>query len=151
MTADFIMKNKSIQKSGSKGFTLVELMIAVAILSVVVAIAIPAYNGFVLEARLGAGRANLDSLRLFLEDYRLDEGIYVGPSGNSLNTGQIMSDFGWNPDDNDAYTYTATLTNTTYNIVAYGPSGTWVRYERSATNSSWCDSDTTGATNTACP
>ncbi len=58
-------------------------MITVAILSVIVAIAIPAYNGYITEARLSTARSNMDSLRLFLEDHRLDNGTYVGDSGAS--------------------------------------------------------------------
>ena len=47
-------------------------MIAVAILAIVAAIAIPAYNGYIRESRLGAMRMNLDTLRIAVEAYRLD-------------------------------------------------------------------------------
>jgi len=79
----FIMPTNSKHNSYSHGFTLVELMIAIAIISVIAAIAIPAYNGYITEARIAAARSNIDSLRLFLEDYRLDNGTYVGPSGST--------------------------------------------------------------------
>jgi len=57
---------------GVRGFTLIELMIAVAILAIVAAVAIPAYNGYIRESRLGAMRMNLDTLRIAVEAFKLD-------------------------------------------------------------------------------
>jgi type IV pilus assembly protein PilE len=107
------------------GFSLVELMVAIAIISVLVAIAIPAYNGYITEARLATARSNIDSLRLFLEDYRLDNGTYVGDSGDASrdNLAEIQADFGWNPrQDSSGYSYRMTnITATTYDIhVSFG-------------------------------
>jgi len=112
---------KQSHKHILKGFTLVELMIAIAIMSVIVAIAIPAYDGYITEARIATARSNIDSLRLFLEDYRLDNGTYVGPSGDASrdNLAEIEADFGWNPrQDSDAlFTYSLTgLDATGYTI-----------------------------------
>lgn len=133
-----------------RGFTLVELMITIAILSVIVGIAIPAYNGYIIEARLGTARANMDSLRVFLEDYRLDNGTYIG-SSNSPTLGQIENDFGWTPDgDGDAYDYTLTLTANSYSI-AVQTDDVWLRCEDRM--SSCCDSTQANTTNatSACP
>lgn len=143
--------NKHTSNRLTRGFTLVELMITIAIISIIAAIAIPAYNGYILEARLSTARSNMDSLRLFLEDYRLDNGTYVGPSGASPSLAQIDSDFGWTPDgDSGAYTYTLTLTANSYNI-AVQTDDTWVRCEDRMSNC--CDSTMSGATNAtnACP
>ena len=101
-----------------RGFTLVELMITIAILSVVAALAIPAYNGYILEARLGAARANMEPLRLALEEYWLEEGSYVAgvwdPKGTkTLETGNL----GWSPDgDQGAFTYNVALITNGYTI-----------------------------------
>lgn len=90
-----------------RGFSLVELMITVAILVVIAGIAIPAYNGYIREARLSAARANLEPLRVALEDYRIDNNTYLAgswdPSGNkTLQTGAL----GWKPDgDEGQYVY----------------------------------------------
>lgn len=92
------------------GFTLVEIMIAVAIISIVTAIAIPAYKGYITTAKTVAVRANADPLRLALDDYFLDNGSYVAgtwfPSGaQTLQTGAL----GWRPDgDQGGYNYTVT-------------------------------------------
>ncbi len=124
----------------SKGFTLVELMIAVAILAIVAAIAIPAYNGYIRESRLGAMRMNLDTLRIAVEAFRLDSaaGSYKPGAATSyafdLGTSTtIESNFGWAPEgDGDRYAYTVTPTPTTYALQAtFKPDGLpWVVCDR---------------------
>ncbi|MCU7915188.1 MAG: prepilin-type N-terminal cleavage/methylation domain-containing protein [Candidatus Thiodiazotropha sp. (ex Gloverina cf. vestifex)] len=92
------------------GYTLVELMITVAILAIVASLAVPIYLGYVSEARLHAVRQNVEPLRLSLEDFFLDNQTYVVgdwvPSGaNTLETGAL----GWRPDgDGDNYSYSVT-------------------------------------------
>lgn len=111
------------------GFTLVELMIAVAIVSVIAAIAIPAYNGYITEARISTAQFNMNSLKLFLEDYRLDNGCYTVGCGSatSYNTlAAINSAYGWEPRSNDStMTYILSVTNTAYSINVDFSSG-WV-------------------------
>ena len=92
------------------GYTLVELMIVVAILSILAGIAIPIYNGYIAEARLQAVRQNVEPLRLALEDYWLDNQTYIAGTwqpagGQTLETGAL----GWRPDgDGDGYNYSVT-------------------------------------------
>jgi len=123
-----------ISKKDSLGFTLVELMIAIAILSVIAAIAIPAYNGYITEARIATARSNLDSLTLFLEDYRLDNGCYTpilangscDPSEDYSGVAAINGAYGWNPrKDDTSMTYTLNVTNDAYAINVNFSSG-WV-------------------------
>jgi prepilin-type N-terminal cleavage/methylation domain-containing protein len=110
-------------KNRSQGYTLVELMIVVAILSILAMIAIPAYRCYVTTARQSAALANIEPLRLALEDYRLDHmdsgyadanGLVWSPTGaKTLETGAL----GWKPDGDKAqYTYAVTATATTYTI-----------------------------------
>ena len=108
-------------------------MIAIAIVSVIAAIAIPAYNGYITEARLSTARANMDSLKLFLEDYRLDNGCYTPMTGTTCgsatsftNIANINLRYGWEPRQTDStMTYTLNVTNTTYAINVNFTSG-WV-------------------------
>jgi prepilin-type N-terminal cleavage/methylation domain-containing protein len=84
----------------SRGFTLVELMIAVAILAIVSAIAVPLYSNYVREGRLGAMRMNLSSLRIALEDHRIEDANnrYAPNPGPGSYTGQTVGGvFSWNP------------------------------------------------------
>jgi type IV pilus assembly protein PilE len=85
-----------------RGFTLIELMIAVAILAIVSAIAIPVYEGYVREGRLGAMRQNLDTLRIALEDHRIEDANnrYAPSPGPPSYTGQTTAGtFSWSPAD----------------------------------------------------
>ena len=123
-------------------------MIVIAILVIIVGIAIPAYQGYVREAQLSTARANADSLRVFLEDWRLDNNTYqVGGAGNY--DPKATAQLGWAPDgDQDLYTYAIVgATATTYTLnVTYVPSGRWLRCENRM--QTCCDG--TGAIS-ACP
>jgi type IV pilus assembly protein PilE len=103
-----------------RGFTLIELMITVAILSIIAAIAIPAYNGYISESRLGAMRMNLDTLRIAVEAFRLDDQSGTYGSIKKLSSASIYSRFGWKPEgDSDAYSYLVDVTSTsTYKLCA---------------------------------
>lgn len=130
---------KHILKIKTLGFTLIELMITVAILSIIAAIAIPAYNGYITEARLSTARSNIDSLKLFLEDYRLDNDCYTVNCGSSTTyTGitNIENVYGWNPrhDDSDL-DYVLSVTNTTFSVNAYYSDG-WVNCNQNSSCSS---------------
>ena len=60
----------------SDGFTLIELVIAVAIVGILAAIAIPTYNSQVEKGRLADARAALTEDGHFLERWYADNGSY---------------------------------------------------------------------------
>ena len=76
----------------SKGFTLIELMIVVAIIAILAAIAIPQYKKFQLKAKTAEAKANLGSIRSCEEAYAAENDVYVtaawNPSGNPTTTKQ---------------------------------------------------------------
>lgn len=53
-----------------KGFTLIELMMAVAVIGILAAIAYPSYTEYVMKARRADAKAGLLSLQLAQEKYR---------------------------------------------------------------------------------
>ncbi len=57
------------QRQGQKGFTLIELMIVVAVIGVLTAVAVPQYQNYVKKAELGVGLANIAALKTNIEDY----------------------------------------------------------------------------------
>lgn len=113
-----------------RGYTLIELMITVAILAIITAIAVPAYNGYIREGTLGAARSNADTLRIALEDWRLDNGTYE-VAGNSDFNPKTTAALGWTPDgDQGAYTYAVVgATSVTYTIQVTHANGLWLRCE----------------------
>lgn len=141
--------------SSLRGVTLIELMIAVAILAIISAIAVPAYNGYIRESRLGTARLNADSLRLYLEDFQLDNGTYMVGGRTTQTEQQLFDDLGWSPDgdgdvSDDEFTYSADVTANTFDILVEHTSGLWLRCDDRMGNC--CDGDSTNTTGkTGCP
>lgn len=64
--------------SVQKGFSLVELMIVVAIIGILVAIAVPNYAEYTIRGMIPEGTAELSNRRIRMEQYFQDRGTYVG-------------------------------------------------------------------------
>lgn len=71
-------------RHGSKGFTLIELMIAVAVIAILAAVAYPAYQKQIMNARRTDGTAPLLMLATQLEKYAYDNGTYAGATVPNL-------------------------------------------------------------------
>jgi len=57
-----------------RGFTLVELMVVMTILSIIISIAIPIYQKSILRAKESLLRNNLFTLRTVIDEYTYDKG-----------------------------------------------------------------------------
>jgi type IV pilus assembly protein PilE len=65
-------------KKVQKGFTLVELMIVVAIIGILAAIVMPAYQDYVKRAHAAAATSTLADMRVRMEQYFQDNHSYSG-------------------------------------------------------------------------
>jgi len=68
-----------LSRSRHKGFTLVELLIVIAIITLLMAIAMPIMTRAREKARQTACMVNLHNIHMAIRMYRIDEGAYPGP------------------------------------------------------------------------
>jgi type IV pilus assembly protein PilE len=67
------------------GFTLVELMIVVAIIGILAAIAVPSYNDYLIRSRIPDATANLATMRVQMEQYFQDNRQYAVAAPTCVN------------------------------------------------------------------
>jgi general secretion pathway protein G len=69
-----VRSNKlSMVKRSLRGFTLIELMVVMAIISVLLAIALPIYQKSITRAKESVLRNNLFTLRTMIDEYTIDK------------------------------------------------------------------------------
>lgn len=76
-----------------KGFSLVELMIVVAVIGVLTAVALPAYQNFVKKSEAGAALATLNALKTNVEDHISGQGTFPDGSTGLTNIGTTSTAF----------------------------------------------------------
>jgi type IV pilus assembly protein PilA len=103
----------------SQGFTLIELMIAVAIIGILAAIAIPNFLRYQLRIKAGESKVNLSAIRTAEESYFAEYGTYVScadspaawtvgvPAAFKLPWADAggFSEIGWSPDGEVYFQY----------------------------------------------
>ena len=66
----------------TKAFTLIELLIVVAIIGILAAIAVPNFLNAQLKAKISRAKADIRNLGVALDSYQLDNNHYPGGAGN---------------------------------------------------------------------
>jgi type IV pilus assembly protein PilA len=116
------------------GFTLIELMIVVAIIGILAAIAIPNFLQFQLRSKTGEAKTNLAAIRTAEEGYFAEFNNYVAAASTPGTTatankrvwsggGITMFDqLGWSPEGEVFYNYatTAVTGGSSYTLSATG-------------------------------
>ncbi len=88
--------------TNKKGFTLIELMIVVAIIGILAAIAIPNFMNYQCKAKQSEAKANLGNMRVMQEAYFAEYDRY-----------STMAAIGWNTKGDPRYTYSVDASSTT--------------------------------------
>ena len=101
------------------GFTLIEVLITVAIVAILAAVALPSYTDYVTRSKLVEATSSLTDMRVRLDQYFLDSRQYptscIAAAAGPAPAGKIYL-----PASGKYFTVTCALTATTYTVTATG-------------------------------
>lgn len=115
-----VFQNLSPMGGNQRAFTLIEMMIVVAVVSILAAIALPAYNGYIIKSEIRTAQADLLALSLNLEN-RYQRTLAYPVIEADKTTADLKGIFtGWNPSaSNFAYSLSASSASS-YTLKATG-------------------------------
>lgn len=115
----FAVKAAAARHRSLQGFTLIEVMIVVAVIGILAAIALPSYNDYIRRGQLPEAFNALSEYRVKMEQYYQDNRNYGGAACASAASAN-----GWNtfPTTIKYFTFTCDLgaTKQSYTITATG-------------------------------
>lgn len=80
-----------IRRGGEKGFTLIELMVVVAIVGILVTLAEPSYRIATIKAREAALKKDLYVMRDVIDQYHADQGRYPAALPDLVEKGYLRA------------------------------------------------------------
>lgn len=103
-----------------QGFSLVELMVTVVIVSILASIAIPSYRDYVTRSRIPEATATMGDARVRMEQFFQDNRTY--PTGGCAVSPAVPSATQISVPVGDSFDFTCAATATTYTVTATGKS-----------------------------
>jgi type IV pilus assembly protein PilA len=82
-----------IAKRLQSGFTLIELMIVIAIIGILAAIAIPAYQNYTIRAQVTEGLTLADGWKTAIAEYYANTGVMPAAIANLAGTSQTVGKY----------------------------------------------------------
>jgi len=105
-------QSTQLRKRALRGFTLIEVMIVVAIIAILAAIAIPAYGDYIKRSKIIDATQKLSTARVKMEQLFLDVRKYTDGCGNTNIIPAAAAD--------DVFALTCVADATTYTLTATG-------------------------------
>jgi type IV pilus assembly protein PilE len=99
------------------GFTLIELMMVVAVIAILAAIAVPMYGSYVMRGKIVDATSHLGDLRTQMEKFFMDNRTYL--NGAACGVQPIIDAYNADPGRNFNFSCPA-VTATTYTLQADG-------------------------------
>lgn len=118
------LRIKQLSKADAQGFTLIELMIALAILGILATIAIPSYQDYITRSKRSEATSNLLQLSTLQEQFYRDFRVYAGgttSTGSAPTTsGGTDGNLAWATPSGSYFTYSMTSLSSGQGFVAKG-------------------------------
>jgi type IV pilus assembly protein PilA len=76
----------NIQKTTQQGFTLIELMIVIAIVGILAAIALPAYQDYTVRSKMSEPLATMAEAKVSLAEFYATKGFMPTTAASGINT-----------------------------------------------------------------